>query len=114
MSSKGQDNPGSGCALIILAGIAVVILAWAIKIGLVILGVVLIVGGALGGVALVLMFWFGVSERPKAQAALSDFDATLAELSTTSARRLSSALTSWDDLQRNRGVGTTRETGSFA
>lgn len=112
MSNKNQA--GGGCAALIVLGVAIVILAWAIKIGLIILGVALVLGGVLGGVSLIFVFWNGVFERPAAQAALDDFDNTLKNLSTESARRLSSAITAWDDLQRNRGVGTELEKTYFA
>lgn len=113
MSNKSQAS-GGGCAALILLGVAIVILAWAIKIGLIILGVALVLGGVLGGVSLIFLFWNGVFERPAAQASLDDFDNTLKNLTTESARRLSSAITAWDDLQRNRGVGTELEKAYFA
>ncbi|WP_312980348.1 hypothetical protein [Corynebacterium sp.] len=64
MSNKNQA--GGGCAALIVLGVAIVILAWAIKIGLIILGVALVLGGVLGGVSLIFVFWNGVFERPAA------------------------------------------------
>lgn len=113
MSSKNQSD-NSGCGLIILFAVAIFILAWAIKIGLVVLGVALIIGGVVGALGALIMFWYGVYERPRTQANLNKFDETLTTLSLESSRRLSSSITAWDDLQRNRGVGTLLEKAYFA
>lgn len=114
MSSKNQAAGGSGCGLLILLALAIFVLAWAIKIGLIILGVALIIGSVMIAVGGMVLFWTGVYQRPTAQASLDEFDETLTSLSLESSRRLSSSITAWDDLQRNRGVGTLLEKAYFA
>jgi hypothetical protein len=111
---RRNDDPPGGCATIVLFGIGLVLLVWAIKIGLVVLGWLLIVGGVVGAVLGPAVVWYRISRRPAAQAAMDELDTALAALSAESARRLSTAIHRWDDLQNNRGVGTRRETADFA
>lgn len=113
MANKNQGS-GSGCAMLIALAIGLAILLWAIKIGLIVLGVVLVIAAVIGAVAVPIFLWIGVGSRSGVQAEVDEFDAALYQLSGESSRRLSGAVTRWDDIQRNRGVGTRLERAYFA
>lgn len=114
MSDRDQDSGASGCALFILVALAAAIAAWAIKIALIVIGIAMLIGAVFGGIGLLLFFWFGAYNRSAAQASVDEFTDALDLLTIESDRRLSTAITAWDDLQRNRGVGTALEQAFFA
>jgi hypothetical protein len=112
--SRRNDDPLGGCATIVLFGLGLALLVWAVKIGLVVLGWLMVVGGVVGAVLGPVVVWYQFSRRPAAQAAVDELDTALAALSAESARRLSTAIRRWDDLQNNRGVGTRLESAYFS
>ncbi|MGO1948036.1 MAG: hypothetical protein ACTH1D_00275 [Mycobacteriaceae bacterium] len=113
-NKPSAESGGSGCALILLLGLAFWLLSWVFKIGLVIAGIALITTAVIGAVGVPVYVWLGVYRRSRAQAGIDAFDQAVGQLSLESAGRLRSAIAAWDAVDRKRGIGTTLEGTYFA
>ena len=95
-----NSNGGLGCAVLVGAALAFWVVMWLFKIAMIVLGVALPIVGVLGGLWMIYHVWAGV-------------DDALDELTALALERLRSTTSAWDEIQRNRGVGTRFETAYF-
>lgn len=113
MSSNRDSAAGAGCGALVLLAVATWAFLWVVKIGTVLLGAAMIAGAFIGAIGIPVTLWVGVFRRSAAREGLSELDAALTTMSNESAGRLRSAVQWWDDLQRNKGVGTRLEEAYF-
>ncbi|HIW91301.1 MAG TPA: hypothetical protein H9870_06545 [Candidatus Corynebacterium avicola] len=114
MSNNRDSAAGAGCGALVLLAVAIWAFLWVVKIGMVLLGVAMIAAAVIGAIAVPVNLWVGVFRRKAARAELAELDTALVTLSNESAGRLRSSVNWWDDLQRNKGVGTCLEEAYFA
>lgn len=111
--NRGNGPAVTGCGALILFAVALWAFLWALKIGMILLGVAMILTAFVGAIALPIYLWSGVRGRRAAEENLAELDAALVTLSNESSGRLRTAVRWWDDLQRNKGVGTRLEEAYF-
>lgn len=111
--NRGNGPAVTGCGVLILFAVALWAFLWALKIGMILLGVAMILTAFVGAIALPIYLWSGVRGRRAAEENLAELDAALVTLSNESSGRLRTAVRWWDDLQRNKGVGTRLEEAYF-
>ena len=108
-----NSGGGLGCAVLIGAALALWLVMWLFKIAMIVLGVALPIVGVLGGLWMIYHVWVGVGEDRDVEQRTEQFDGVLDELTALSLERLRSTTAAWDEIQRNRGVGTRFETAYF-
>ncbi len=108
-----NSNGGLGCAVLVGAALALWVLMWLFKIAMIVLGVALPIVGVLGGLWMIYHVWAGVGEEKDLEQRREQFDDALDELTALALERLRSTTSAWDEIQRNRGVGTRFETAYF-
>ena len=109
-----KSTGGSGCALFIVLALAVWLIAWALKLALIIGGGVLVTGGVVGAVATVIWAWTAVFSDRGVRRGDARLHEVLTELSVLAADSLRGQMAEWDRIQAGRGVGTVLESAYWS